>query len=50
MNGHEYLARKMDKAGIDYRQVDNCFTYIGDIKRAQRFANNMSRRNWPRMF
>ena len=49
MNGHEYLARKMDKAGIDYRQVDNCFTYIGDIKRAQRLANNMSRRNWPRI-
>jgi len=49
MNGHEYLARKMDELGMDYRQVDNCFTYLADIKRAQRLAKNFVRPNWPRV-
>ena len=26
INGHSYLARGMDKAGIQYQKVDNCFT------------------------
>src|ERR1041384_6507550 len=36
VNGREWLARQMDRAGIRYTKRDNCFTYIEDIGAAQR--------------
>jgi hypothetical protein len=30
MNGREWLARQMDKAGLKYRQQGNCFVWIED--------------------
>jgi hypothetical protein len=35
INGREWLGRQMDAAGIAYRRVDNCFTHVADVERAQ---------------
>lgn len=31
LNGREYLARRMSKAGIGFEQRDNCFVWIEDL-------------------
>jgi hypothetical protein len=49
INGHEWLARKMDRHGISYRKCDNAFLEISDPARAQRFADTMAQNNWPRI-
>jgi hypothetical protein len=49
LNGHEWLARKMDRYGIGYQKLDNAFLCIEDCKRAQRFADGFVRKNWPRV-
>lgn len=49
INGHEWLARKMDRHGINYRKVENAFVEISDFRRAQKFANKMVKQNWPRI-
>ncbi len=49
VNGHEWLARKLDQHGIAYRKVDNAFSWIEDVKRAQRFADRMASKNWVRI-
>ncbi len=49
LNGHEYLARKLDKNGIAYRKADNAFLWIDDVARAQRFADRFVEKNWPRI-
>ncbi len=41
LNGREYLAKKLDKEGIEYRRYDNSFTYISDIEKAQEIANKI---------
>jgi hypothetical protein len=47
INGRSYLQKRLKKAGIDYRQCDNTFTFIGDVPRAQRMLDDLTRRNWP---
>jgi len=49
MNGHDWLARKMSKHGIGYMQADNAFVRIEDCKRAQRFADRLVKKNFPRI-
>jgi hypothetical protein len=39
LNGHEWLARKLAASRIGYAKLDNAFTWIEDLDRAQRFAN-----------
>jgi hypothetical protein len=46
LNGREYLARQMLLAGINFRQADNCFTAIADIKRAQQLSDELVGRKW----
>ena len=46
LNGREWLARQMDRAGITYTQRDNCFTYISDLAQAQRLMDRLSERRW----
>jgi len=46
LNGREYLARRLDRAGIGYRKQGNCFTQIDDLPRAQRMLDDLGRRNW----
>jgi len=48
INGHELLARKLDQHGIAYRKVDNAFTWIADLPRAQRFADRQVNIPWAR--
>ena len=31
LNGREWLARQMDRAGIGYRRQDNCFTWLEHV-------------------
>jgi hypothetical protein len=47
INGREYLAKRMDRAGIGYEQHDNCFTRIDDLPRAQAMLQDLEQRNWP---
>jgi len=49
LNGHEWLARKLDKHGIEYRKQDNAFLWIGDCERAQKLADRFEKKNWPRV-
>ena len=49
INGHSWLARKLDRHGIGYRRLDNAFSHLDDLPRAQRFANRLAHKNWPRV-
>ena len=39
-NGHDWLERKLEAAGIRYTKADNCFTHIADFPGAQRIADS----------
>jgi hypothetical protein len=39
-NGHNWLARQLDKAGIGYKLLDNAFVEIDDFEAAQRIADS----------
>ncbi len=39
VNGREYLAKQLDKAGISYERYDNCFTSIDNIEVAQKISD-----------
>jgi hypothetical protein len=49
INGHEWLARKMEKHGIAFQREGNAFLDLDDPCRAQRFADKMVRKDWPRI-
>jgi len=49
LNGREYLARRMERAGIGFEQRDNCFVRIDDLARAQRMMAELERRKWDRV-
>ena len=40
LNGHNWLARQMQKAGIGFSQLDNCFVNISDYEKAQQIADS----------
>jgi hypothetical protein len=48
INGHEWLARKMDRHGIAYQKMDHAFLRIGQPQRVQRFADRLAQKNWVR--
>jgi len=47
LNAHAWLARRMDRKGIRYRQLDNAFQWIEDCGAAQRLAEQFVRIDWP---
>lgn len=47
LNGREWLAQELDRAGIGYRRRDNCFVDIEDFGRAQQLADRQPRIGWP---
>lgn len=49
VNGHEWLARQLDKEGIAYRKVDNALVWIEDVPKAQTCADRFCRRDWPKL-
>ena len=48
LNGREYLACRMRKAGIGFEQRDNCFVWIQDVERAQQMLADLEGRKWER--
>ncbi len=48
LNGREYLARRMQKAGIGFEQRDNCFVWIEDVAKAQQMLEDLESRKWER--
>jgi hypothetical protein len=48
LNGREYLAREMDRAGMKYEKRDNCFASIEDLPRAQKMLDRLTERRWER--
>lgn len=46
VNGREWLARQLDRAGISYQKRDNCFSYIADPQRAQQLMDRLTARNF----
>lgn len=46
LNGREWLARKMERAGIGFEQRDNCFARIDNVERAQAMFDSLSTRRW----
>lgn len=46
LNGREWLARQMDRVGIDYVKADNCFSKVSDVEQAQELLNEQVRVNW----
>jgi hypothetical protein len=49
VNGHEWLARNLDKKGIHYRKFENAFVWIEDLARAQKLSDRFASLNWPRL-
>jgi hypothetical protein len=48
VNGREYLARRLERAGISFEKHDNCFTRVSDLKRAQDMLDDLVSRRWER--
>ena len=49
LNGREWLARQMDRAGLRYEQRDNCFVRVSDPGRAQALLDEQLRTDWPKV-
>lgn len=48
LNGREWLARRMDRAGLAYERHDNAFPWIADFAKAQRLMDGLLALRWPR--
>lgn len=46
INGHEWLAKTLDKKGIAYKRYENCFPWIEDFALAQRLMDQQLKTNW----
>lgn len=49
LNGREWLARQLDRAGEGYLRQGNCFVKLSDVPRAQRLFDRQLATNWPRL-
>jgi len=49
INGREWLARQMDRAGVLYLRRDNCFTRINNVDRAQKLMDRHLTSHWPKL-
>lgn len=47
VNGREWLARRMDRAGLGYARAGNCFTALADPVEAQRLFDELLHTDWP---
>jgi hypothetical protein len=48
LNGREWLARQMDRAGIGYQQSGNCFVQLQDPLAAQALLDQPLHTDWPK--
>jgi len=49
VNGHEWLARKLEANHVSYSKLDNVLVSIGDTRKAQKFADRFQRLKWPKI-
>jgi hypothetical protein len=49
VNGREWLARQLDKAGVGYRRHDNALLSITDLEAASKLCDRFAHRAWPRL-
>src|SRR5882672_2957805 len=49
LNGHEWLARKLDRRGVKYLKVDNAFVRLSDGERAQQISDQFPSVDWVRV-
>ena len=49
LNGREWLARRLDQAGVGYRKRENCFVWLEDAKRAQKLFDGQLRTAWSEL-
>lgn len=47
LNGREWAARSMDREGLKYHRVENCFPWVEDFGRAQQILDEQLEVNWP---
>jgi hypothetical protein len=46
VNGHEWLARQLDRHDIKYTKLDNAFVRLSDVERSQELADSFERVDW----
>ena len=49
VNGHDFVARKLDELGVKYALYDNCFTWIADMPLAQKCADRFAKLKWAKL-
>ena len=49
INGREWLAQQMTKAGIKFVKKDNCFTWVEDFSAAQKLLDEQLTTAWPEL-
>jgi len=49
VNGHDFVAKKLDALGVKYALHDNAFLWVADLKAAQRCADRFVKLNWPKL-
>jgi len=50
LNGREWLAQELERAGMGYRRHRNCFTWVEDFQRAQALMKEQLRTHWVESF
>jgi hypothetical protein len=50
LNGHEWLARQLERRGIGFERYENALLRIDDLPLAQRLVASLTRRRWSRLF
>jgi hypothetical protein len=49
LNGHEWMARQMDAAGLGYRRAENAFLWLEDPAAAQALADAQHKSDWAQL-
>jgi len=49
LNARHWLARQMDRAGLNYQQRDNCFIWLADPVAAQALLDEQLRTAWAQV-
>jgi len=49
VNGHDFVARKLEALGVAYTLPDNAFSAVGDWAAAQACADRFVKQNWPKL-
>ncbi len=49
LNGRTWLAKQLDAAKISYERRDNCFSWVGDVEKAQRLLQKQLSTDWSRV-